>query len=553
MDARDRGRAMVRGLGGIFAEGLVADMRPTYQKAHVRMDVLNSCFEAAGRDGDHTRGAPHVHADSVLIDDNGRSAGEKPGDAFGCGGDSREKPSLPLATGGGSACHIWNTPVPMANAEKLAAYDCRRRPVPTVHASLARRTISRYTAYIEKFDEIYAQRSRAVVFSEAFADRAPGALCIERSPGWLKPSLMLKAGAFLPQLIPSQRALAIHSGDQHLCAGQRGTSPCTLTLQVRAACVNDVQAWRCGAVPSRSVWRADHWRTQRPLLHGAVCALFVGLQTGADPVSLIVPEQETATHRDARRQASWMTEKSLRYPYDPSVPACAHASLLFSSALNRGSSEQRAFLSVSDEMQSWCPGCRRSLDAYTGRLDPSASERGQCSGKRVQGSETWYRDGRPQRLTTCGGRRRLTGPMRAQGARSAHAAGDIFFTGGGKGPYAMFTRARCSPSSLFSLQAIVHHPVCEAMIDSGSVQVRGEDSSRGKRSIAKGGKALVRVCHVVSRSRSHSRKQKSRRSGSCWSALSMGRSRNGRDDVRLVEDRTNMNGVLEKREKGFCV
>jgi hypothetical protein len=59
-----------------------------------------------------------------------------------------------------------------------------------------------------------------------------------------------------------------------------------------------------------------------------------------------------------------------------------------------------------------------------------------------------------------------------------------FLTGGGNGPYYALRQQSASNYSLFYVLAILHHPLFEAMINSGSVHVRGNYSSRGKQFIA---------------------------------------------------------------------
>ncbi|HEY1349395.1 MAG TPA: DNA methyltransferase [Ktedonobacteraceae bacterium] len=348
------------------------------------------------------------------------------------------------------------------------------------------------------------------------------------SPGYIVPNTFFKtrAGTSLRQLITSHRYLSevIDFGVQQVFAGQTTTYTCILILrkavsqQVTVEYVSNLQKWRSGAVarsasydPSdfgSAPWRLlppevddffERLQNQHPLRLGNVYDIFVGLQTSDDKVYIFLPEQETATHvtfRDKISKRRWTIEKAILRPclYDAPIPAFAtptpNAYIIFpyyikTVPLQNGREEERAFLYSQDEMQSRFPQCWRYLSAYKNRLDPHAPDKDRATRKSVQGytPDTWYRYGRSQSLIKFDGQPRRIWSTLSRDARYTYDNGNILFTGGGNGPYYALRQKPASRYSPFYVLAILHHPVFEAMIYSGSVRVRGNYSSRGKQYI----------------------------------------------------------------------
>jgi hypothetical protein len=187
MGVRDQGREVVKKLVKKFDENRAEYTRSasSYNETQLRVDFLNPFLEALGWDVDNEKGVPQhlrevVHEDIVLIDDDERSASKKPDYAFRLGVERKffleaKKPSVAIATNDRSAFQVrrygWNAQMPISvltNFDKLAIYDCSNRPLSADNASVARIKIYNYTEYVEKFDDIYDQISREVVYSGAF-------------------------------------------------------------------------------------------------------------------------------------------------------------------------------------------------------------------------------------------------------------------------------------------------------------------------------------------------------------------------------------------------
>lgn len=480
-------------------------------------------------------------------------------------------------------------------------------------------------------DEVQYYKSPFSPYTTAKSDNFDKyALFIEKSLSLLKPSGSLgyivpnkffktKAGTSLRQLITSHGYLSevIDFGVQQVFAGQTTTYTCILILrkavsnQVFVEYVTNLQKWRYGAVPRNASydpsdfgsapWRLvppevddffERLQTQHPLRLGNVYDIFVGLQTSDDKVYIFSPEQETATHvtfRDKISKRLWTIEKAILRPclYDAPIPAFTtptpNAYIIFpyyikTVPLKNGREEERAFLYTQDEMQSRFPECWRYLNAYKNRLDPNAPDRDRSTRKSVQGytPDTWYRYGRSQSLTKFDGQPKLIWSTLSLGARYAYDNGNILFTGGGNGPYYALRQEPTFNYSLFYAQAILHHPVFEAMIYSGSVRVRGDYSSRGKRyiedipirAIDSENKsdcekyeriiALVQQLITVTAKLSGAKLPKVRIPLERQSHLLKKQINDlitdlyeiGEDDLRLVEDLKKMNDALDSSEKG---
>jgi type I restriction-modification system DNA methylase subunit len=387
-------------------------------------------------------------------------------------------------------------------------------------------------------DEVLYYKSPFSPYTTAKSDNFDKyALFIEKSLSLLKPSgyfgyivpnkfFKTRAGASLRQLIASYKYLSaiVDFGVQQVFAGQTTTYTCILVLrkavsdQVRVEYVTDLQKWRYGEIPRSLFYRSDDfdsapWRLIPPQLDeffdrlqeqnqlrlDAAYDIFVGLQTSDDKVYIFSPIEETetsVTFKDVNKRL-WAIEKSIVRPclYDMVVPAYAtpkrNAYIIFpyhidAVVLKNGKSVQRAILYTQDEMQDQFPKCWQYLNAHKNRLDPNAPDRNQLARKSVQSytPETWYRYGRSQSLTKFDEQPKLIWSTLSLDARYAYDVSNILFTGGGNGPYYALRQRPSSNYSLFYAQAILHHPVFEAMIYSGSVRVRGDYSSHGKQFIA---------------------------------------------------------------------
>jgi hypothetical protein len=94
--------------------------------------------------------------------------------------------------------------------------------------------------------------------------------------------------------------------------------------------------------------------------------------------------------------------------------------------------------------------------------------------------DTWYRFGRSQSLTKFNGLPKLIWPVLSLEPRYSYDDQNIIMTGGGNGPYYALRPKDNSPFSLYYIQAILSHPVIEAMVRARSSKFRGGYASHGK-------------------------------------------------------------------------
>ncbi len=469
-------------------------------------------------------------------------------------------------------------------------------------------------------DEVRYYQSRYSPYTTSKSDNFDKyALFIEKSLSLLKSSGSLgyivpnkffktRAGASLRQLITSQRYLAeiVDFGVQQVFSGQTTTYTCILVLrkeapgQVLVEYVTDLRKWRHVAERRSVSYNADDfdaspWRLIPPQLNdvfdrllaqnshrlGDVYDIFVGLQTSDDKVYIISPEEETATtvtFKDVNKKL-WTIEKAIVRPclYDAVVPAFtkpkSNAFIIFpyhieTVTLKNGQTAQQGVLYTQDEMNTQFPACWLYLNAHKQRLER----------RKTQGytPETWYRYGRSQSLTKFDGQPKLIWSTLSLNARYAYDSENILFTGGGNGPYYALRQKSTFNYSLFYVQAILHHPLFEAMINSGSVHVRGNYSSRGKQFIANipirmiDGEsmsdreryerivALVQQCITVTDNLSRAKIPGVKKTLERQSDL-LKRQMNklveelygiGEDDMRLVEDLKKTNEPTDSSERG---
>jgi hypothetical protein len=107
----------------------------------------------------------------------------------------------------------------------------------------------------------------------------------------------------------------------------------------------------------------------------------------------------------------------------------------------------------------------------------------ELEGRSIQNGtpETWYRFGRGQSLNKFNGEEKLIWSVLSTGARYVRDDENILITGGGNGPYyAMRTKGTYDNRYI---QALLYHPVIEAMVRARSVKFDGNYYSHKKDSI----------------------------------------------------------------------
>ena len=339
-------------------------------------------------------------------------------------------------------------------------------------------------------------------------------LFIERGLSLLKPTgrlgyivphkfFSLKSGRTLRKLLSEGQHVAeiVHFGVQQVFGKKRTTYTCILALaKLPAPCftvehVSDLLAWRRGesgevvelqatyleeapwefvSPDARQVF--ERLRTTYSTTLEQVANIFVGVQTSADKIYIFEPDNETdamVAFTDIEG-VTWTVEKAILRPClkDTALPAFSHPrsnTYIIFPYITEG---RRARLYTPDEMQTRFPRCWVYLNAHRTALEQRS----------IQGRtpETWYRYGRSQSLTKFDGTPKLIWPVLSLEARYAYDDQDIIFTGGGNGPYYGLRPLPETVLSIHYLQAVLSHPIIEAMVRAIGSSFRGGYRSHGK-------------------------------------------------------------------------
>lgn len=338
------------------------------------------------------------------------------------------------------------------------------------------------------------------------------ALFIEKALGLLKPHGLLgyvvpykfftiRSGRALRELLAGGKHLAeiTHFGALQVFGKARSTYTCILILsrveqkRFTVEHVTDLAQWRLGQQRQinehvadsigEAPWEFlspeatalfDRLRHENSTVLSDVANIFVGVQTSADRIYIfeaVAETAETVTFDDING-VRWTIEKAiLRLALmDVQLPAFsrpqANAYIIFPYKV----AESRAALFSVDEMQTQFPRCWEYLQNHESQL----------RGRSLQNPEMWYGYGRTQSLTRFNGEAKLIWPVLSLEPRYAYDDQDILFTGGGNGPYYGLRPLPDTELSIFYLQAILSHPVFEAMVKSVASTFRGGYKSHGK-------------------------------------------------------------------------
>jgi type I restriction-modification system DNA methylase subunit len=338
------------------------------------------------------------------------------------------------------------------------------------------------------------------------------ALFIEKALGLLKPNGLLgyivpykfftiRSGRALRELLTEGKHLAeiTHFGVLQVFGKARSTYTCILILtkeeqeRFTVEHVTDLAQWRLGQQRQITEHEADSigeapWeflspeatalfdrlRRENPTVLSDVTSIFVGVQTSADKIYIFEAIGETAdtVTFDDINGVRWTIEKAILRPalMDVQLPAFsrpqANTYIIFPYKFD----ESGAVLYSVDEMQTQFPHCWDYLQNHESRL----------RGRSLQNPEMWYGYGRTQSLTRFNGEAKLIWPVLSLEPRYAYDDQDILFTGGGNGPYYGLRPLPDTELSIFYLQAILSHPVFEAMVKSVASTFRGGYKSHGK-------------------------------------------------------------------------
>ena len=339
-------------------------------------------------------------------------------------------------------------------------------------------------------------------------------LFIERGLSLLKPAgrlgyivphkfFSLKSGQALRKLLSEGQHIAevTHFGVQQVFGKKRTTYTCILALAKQASpCfvvehVSDLPAWRRGELGEVEQYQAtdlddapwefvspaarqvfERLRAAYPTTLDQVANVFVGVQTSADKIYILEPIAETddaVTFTDVK-SVTWTIEKAILRPClkDVVLPAFSHPQpntyIIFPYKIVG----ERAKLYTPAEMQERFPKCWAYFNAHQAALEQRSIQSGT--------PETWYRYGRSQSLTKFDGMPKLIWPVLSLEARYAYDDQDIVFTGGGNGPYYGLHLLPEAALSIHYLQAVLSHPVIEAMVRARGSAFRGGYKSHGK-------------------------------------------------------------------------
>ncbi|MFZ6762213.1 Eco57I restriction-modification methylase domain-containing protein [Pseudoroseomonas sp. WGS1072] len=347
------------------------------------------------------------------------------------------------------------------------------------------------------------------------------ALFVERALTLLRPSgrlgvivphkfMTIQAGRAIRELIAVSRSLeqVVHFGVQQVFGRQASNYTCVLVLDrrgghaVRVERVEALEAWRYGmpgqvtTVPVAELG-AEAWqfadtatrdlfarvRAAHPAELDHFAEIFVGVQTSADGVYIFKAAAEAdaavTLQWDGR---DWPIERGVLRPcmldaqLFPYRRAQANRWMIFPYDLVPGPRRTEARLIQPDEMKRRYPGCWAYLSARRTELERRSVTGG------AEGTRQFYQFGRSQSLTKFDTPKIIL-PILSLEARYAYDEANITVTGGGNGPYYMIRPRPGARESNAFLLAILHHPLCEAMVRTNTSTFRGGYYSHGKQFI----------------------------------------------------------------------
>jgi len=347
------------------------------------------------------------------------------------------------------------------------------------------------------------------------------ALFIERSLSLVAPDghigvivphkfMTIQAGRALRQIITGGNRLekVVHFGVQQVFGRQVSNYTCLLILDrqgvadVEVERVDALEAWRYGApgqfmtVPAGELG-ADAWqfadaatralfdrvRAACPDELGQVAEIFVGVQTSADAIYIFSPVAETPTTVTLRWNGrNWPIERDILRlcmhdaPLAPYARAQANRWMIFPYELVAGPRRTEARLIQPADMARRFPGCWAYLQARQTELENRNITGGPA------GTQQFYQFGRSQSLTKFNSPKIIL-PILSLEARYAYDEDNITVTGGGNGPYYMIRPKPGAAVTNAFLLAVLHHPLCEAMVRTNTSPFRGGYYSHGKQFI----------------------------------------------------------------------
>lgn len=345
-----------------------------------------------------------------------------------------------------------------------------------------------------------------------FVERALTLLCAGGRLGVIVPHKFMttQAGRALRALISADGSLeeVVHFGVQQVFGRRASNYTCILVFDrrgrsaVRVERVEALQAWRYGGAGrmasvlseelGTAAWQfADaatldlfaRVRAAHPAELGHVAEIFVGVQTSADAIYIFKADAEAEDTVPLRWSGrDWPIERGVLRPcmldaqLFPYSRAEANRWMIFPYELARRANRTEARLIQPDEMEGRFPGCWAYLSARRAELKRRSVTGG------LERERQFYQFGRSQSLTKFDSPKIIL-PILSREARYAYDEANIVVTGGGNGPYYMVRPRPEARESNFFLLAVLHHPLCEAMVRTNTSTFRGGYYSHGKQFI----------------------------------------------------------------------
>ena len=203
--------------------------------------------------------------------------------------------------------------------------------------------------------------------------------------------------------------------------------------------------------------------------------IFVGLQTSADKIYIIRPTAEDddfVEFRD-RNDRVWKVERGILRPclldvhFSDFCSASPNAYMIFPYKVGK-----KADIYSVEEMETQFPKTLEYLSSFKENL--KARNLSKLT------ADNWFQFGRSQSLIKFNGEPKLVWSvlMKRGEPRYVYDDNNVVFTGGGNGPYYGLRIRPDSSLSLFYIQAVLHHPVIDAMVAGSTFQ--GGYISHGK-------------------------------------------------------------------------
>ncbi|MDA9261429.1 Eco57I restriction-modification methylase domain-containing protein, partial [Planktomarina temperata] len=321
--------------------------------------------------------------------------------------------------------------------------------------------------------------------------------------------MTIQVGRALRRLLTDNSLLedVVHFGAQQVFGKRAANYTCLLILDkqgpetVSVEHVEALDAWRYGALGVRQdiptgeltgePWQFANAATRELFERvraacgrelGEAAEICVGVQTSKDLVYIFRSDVETSNTVTLNWNGrEWPIERSILRPclhdatLHPYTRAEANAWMIFPYEIVQGG-RTVASLIQPDRMAQDFPVCFEYLTARRAELEDRNIQGGQVAERQ------FYQFGRSQSITKFDSPKIIL-PVLSLAARYAFDDANIIFTGGGNGPYYLIRPGEGVAETNYFLMAVLHHPLCEAMIRTHTSPFHGGYYSHGKQFI----------------------------------------------------------------------